>query len=88
MKSGDYMKKDEDELQEFYKLQFKSINGVSEHSSFVENSFETSFEGEGLQAVLDNIFDFLKKAGYTYIGGMEVTSKDGQKKWVTNGIKT
>ena len=88
MKSGDYMKKDEDELQEFYKLQFKSINGVSEHSSFVENSLETSFEGEGLQAVLDNMFDFLKKAGYTYIGGMEVTSKDGHKKWLTNGIKT
>ena len=52
------MERDEDELQEYYKLQFKSINGVSEHCSFVENSFETSFEGEGLQAVLDNIFDF------------------------------
>lgn len=78
---------DQDELQEYYKLHFKSVNGVSEHSSVIENCFEVTFEGESFQGVIDNIFDFIKKSGYTYIGKMTITSKDGQKEWETNGTQ-
>ena len=78
---------DQDELIEQYTLKFKSINGISEHCFSTENSFETSFQGESFQGVIDNIFDFLKQAGYTYLGHMTITSKDGQKEWKTNGTQ-
>jgi hypothetical protein len=79
---------DEDELREYYTLAFKSVNGVSDKSSFVENIVETSFEGETLQPVLDNIFDFLKKTGYSYIDNISVVSKDGEKTWRSHGTQS
>jgi|TARA_Y100000296_G_C5125308_1_gene232571 hypothetical protein len=76
---------DRDEIKEYYGFTYKSSD---EWRKITTKETQMSFEGYSIQDILDNFHTFLNTVGFTYVGEIEITSKDGEKSWRTDGSHT
>lgn len=76
---------DGDEIREFYGFSYKSSDGCYGLEENITKKAEVSFEGRTVQDVIDHFHLFLNTIGFSYIGEIEMTSKDGTKTWRTDG---
>ena len=74
---------DNDEIREFYSLQYKASDGRYGFEVDITKNTEVAFEADKLQGVLNHMLTFLQEIGYSYVGKITLESKDGEKTWTT-----
>jgi hypothetical protein len=74
---------DNDEIREFYSLQYKASDGCYGFTEDITKKTEVSFEANTLQGVLNHMLTFLQEISFSYVGKITLESKDGKKTWTT-----